>query len=263
MKRTIIILLTAGLAVLFAIPSFAGFLMTIPAGSVMKDGFEIAGLEGAGEFTVNDLSYWYGPIDEAVYAQRIRNATGYVASAGLGNCSTWVSEVYQAAGLVYIGGDACDMWRNCCLSRNIDNMREGMLIAVRQSTASELGMIYGHVGILIKNPSYNGTDNGKIIKALLDAILVLDEQLTDIDDLRRGGAVLARKRYYLSLAEDYMAVETDQYYYSSGVLIQADQYGNEKWLVADSTSTVGYTTLSKWLSIYNAYGTVAWGWGHK
>lgn len=44
--------------------------------------------------------------------KKIVNAAYITPSPGAGWCAMWVSQVYQNAGLGYIGGNACDMYRN-------------------------------------------------------------------------------------------------------------------------------------------------------
>lgn len=75
-------------------------------------------------------------------------------STGSGYCAAWVSNVYQNAGLGYVGGNACCMYLNYCTSSDTDDLKVGMLVAVQQTTSSHgiynnghLG--YGHVGIYI------------------------------------------------------------------------------------------------------------------
>jgi len=101
-----------------------------------------------------ELGYWYQGIDEETYSTRLKDACYAVPNAGTGYCAAWVSYVYQKAGLGFIGGDAIDFWINYGVSDNIFDIKEGMIIAVPHSPTSQDGWTYGHVGVLIKNPSY-------------------------------------------------------------------------------------------------------------
>lgn len=63
----------------------------------------------------------------------------------------WVSQVYQAAGCGYPGGNANDMYWNYCTSSDRSALQPGMIIAVPSHPHSTAGSIYGHVGIYIGN----------------------------------------------------------------------------------------------------------------
>ena len=76
-------------------------------------------------------------------------ACSRVGSPGRGLCAMWVSQVYQAAGLGYPGGNACDMYYNYCTSSNKSNLQAGMIVAVSSHSSTYAGRIYGHVGIYI------------------------------------------------------------------------------------------------------------------
>lgn len=77
-------------------------------------------------------------------------------STGSGYCAAWVSNVYQNAGLGYVGGNACCMYYNYCTSSDTDDLKVGMLVAFPRSetsyrnSCSNCGHLgYGHVGIYI------------------------------------------------------------------------------------------------------------------
>lgn len=72
-------------------------------------------------------------------------------SPGLNWCAAWVSNVYQNAGLPRPGGDACDMYWNWCTSSDPAQLQVGMMVATARSSSnpSNLGYIYGHVGIYV------------------------------------------------------------------------------------------------------------------
>ncbi|WP_159560087.1 CHAP domain-containing protein [Streptococcus halichoeri] len=82
--------------------------------------------------------------------KKIVNAAYITPSPGAGWCAMWVSQVYQNAGLGFIGGNACDMYRNYTFTSDRLKLKVGMLVAVESSSSgSSLGATYGHVGIYI------------------------------------------------------------------------------------------------------------------
>ena len=82
--------------------------------------------------------------------KKIVNAAYITPSPGAGWCAMWVSQVYQNAGLGYIGGNACDMYRNYTFTSDRSKLKVGMLVAVESSSSgSTAGLTYGHVGIYI------------------------------------------------------------------------------------------------------------------
>ena len=82
--------------------------------------------------------------------KKIVNAGYITPSPGAGWCAMWVSQVYQNAGLGYIGGNANDMYRNYTFTSDRSKLKVGMLVAVESSSSgSTAGLTYGHVGIYI------------------------------------------------------------------------------------------------------------------
>ena len=82
--------------------------------------------------------------------KKIVDAAFITPSPGPGWCAMWVSQVYQNAGLGYIGGNADDMYRNHTFTSDRSKLEVGMLVAVESSSSGgEAGLIYGHVGIYI------------------------------------------------------------------------------------------------------------------
>ena len=82
--------------------------------------------------------------------KKIVNAAFITPSPGPGWCAMWVSQVYQNAGLGYIGGNANDMYRNHTFTSDRSKLEVGMLVAVESSSSGgQAGLIYGHVGIYI------------------------------------------------------------------------------------------------------------------
>lgn len=76
-------------------------------------------------------------------------ACGRVPSPGAGYCAMWVSQVYQAAGCGYPGGNAVDQYYSFCTSSNRSAIQPGMLVAVPSHPHTVAGRIYGHVGIYV------------------------------------------------------------------------------------------------------------------
>ena len=82
--------------------------------------------------------------------KKIVDAAFITPSPGPGWCAMWVSQVYQNAGLGYIGGNANDMYRNFTFTSDRSKLKVGMLVAVESSSSgSTAGLTYGHVGIYI------------------------------------------------------------------------------------------------------------------
>ena len=82
--------------------------------------------------------------------KKIVDAAFITPSPGPGWCAMWVSQVYQNAGLGYIGGNANDMYRNFTFTSDKSKLKVGMLVAVESSSSgSTAGLTYGHVGIYI------------------------------------------------------------------------------------------------------------------
>ncbi len=71
-------------------------------------------------------------------------------SPGKGWCAMWVSQVYQNAGLGYLGGNACDLYRRYAFTSDTSKLKVGMLVMVESSSSgTQAGLTYGHVGIYI------------------------------------------------------------------------------------------------------------------
>lgn len=84
----------------------------------------------------------------------IVDAAKRTPTTGAGWCAAWVSNVYQNAGLGYVGGNACCMYLNYCTSSDRSQLKVGMLIAVQESPTSYGNYNnghngYGHVGVYI------------------------------------------------------------------------------------------------------------------
>ena len=82
--------------------------------------------------------------------KRIADAALVTPSPGIGLCAKWASQVYENAGLGYIGGNACDMFNNYATITDKSKLQVGMLVMVESSSSGTVsGLKYGHVGIYI------------------------------------------------------------------------------------------------------------------
>lgn len=82
--------------------------------------------------------------------KRIVDSCYITPSPGKGWCAMWVSQVYQNAGLGYIGGNANDLYRRYAFTSDPSKLKVGMLVMVESSSSgTEAGLRYGHVGIYI------------------------------------------------------------------------------------------------------------------
>ncbi|GAB6710285.1 hypothetical protein BOVMAS05_08560 [Streptococcus uberis] len=82
--------------------------------------------------------------------KRIVSAARMTPFQGAGWCASWVSHVYDNAGLGYIGGNANDMYRSFANNHDRSQLKVGMVVAVEHSSSgSSEGWTYGHVGIYI------------------------------------------------------------------------------------------------------------------
>lgn len=79
----------------------------------------------------------------------IADAARRVPSPGAGLCAMWVSQVYSAAGLGYIGGNADDMYYAYCTSSDLGTLKVGMLIGTPSNPYTPASQLYGHVGIYV------------------------------------------------------------------------------------------------------------------
>lgn len=82
--------------------------------------------------------------------KKIVDACYITPSPGKGWCAMWVSQVYQNAGLGYIGGNANDLYRRYAFTSDPSKLKVGMLVMVESSSSgTQAGLRYGHVGIYI------------------------------------------------------------------------------------------------------------------
>ena len=103
-------------------------------------------------------------------AQPIVDATYTVPTTPIGYCAAWCSNVYNAAGFGYPGGNACDMYWTYCTSSNREDIIPGMLIAVPSHTGTSAGRRYGHIGIIVAHDGqyYVRHSSGSIKECTLD-----------------------------------------------------------------------------------------------
>lgn len=101
--------------------------------------------------------------------KKIVDACYITPSPGKGWCAMWVSQVYQNAGLGYIGGNACDLYKRYAFTSDPSKLEVGMLVMVESSSSgTEAGLRYGHVGIYIGDGKV--IDNiGKVRVTTLDS----------------------------------------------------------------------------------------------
>ena len=85
----------------------------------------------------------------------IVDACRQTPSPGGNLCAKWVSQVFDRAGIGYIGGNACDMYDRWCNMSGGSQLKVGMIVAVDSydlggsSSAAVAGRIYGHVAIYV------------------------------------------------------------------------------------------------------------------
>lgn len=91
------------------------------------------------------------PSDGSLSARQaaVVSACSWVPSPGAGFCAAWVSDVFEAAGMGYPGGNARDYYWWWCTSSDLSELRPGMVVAVSTYPTSGLGATYGHVGIYV------------------------------------------------------------------------------------------------------------------
>ena len=210
-----------------------------------------------------DLEYYFGDdAKESGIAEKIVEATIYVPSPGVNLCSEWVCNVYYAAGISGVSGDARDVWEWYGCTDDITKAQEGMIISVPHTLCGEIGWIYGHVGILIKNPDFDDAPdcavqqlketkariaelNVKNIESGLECTELLDA----INKLRSVAGKIENKYFGVTRTVD-------------GIDIRTDADGDEEWLVVHNIGVIATETLSDWISKYNVTGEVKWGWGY-
>lgn len=108
---------------------------------------------GDSEYFFNVSGAWVEPEGSARTSlqSQIVNRCYSVPSPGAGLCSEWVSHVFYPVLGSYPNGDACDMFWNWCRSRDISQLKVGMIVAVPTHTHTSAGARWGHIAIYIGN----------------------------------------------------------------------------------------------------------------
>lgn len=106
-----------------------------------------------GEYFFNAAGAWVEP-ERSAHTSSQSQIVGRcynVPSPGAGLCSEWVSEVFYPVLGSYPNGDACDMFWNWCHSRDISQLKVGMIVAVPTHTHTNAGARWGHIAIYVGN----------------------------------------------------------------------------------------------------------------
>lgn len=106
-----------------------------------------------GEYFFNAAGAWVEP-ERSAHTSSQSQIVGRcynVPSPGVGLCSEWVSEVFYPVLGSYPNGDACDMFWNWCHSRDISQLKVGMIVAVPTHTHTNAGARWGHIAIYVSN----------------------------------------------------------------------------------------------------------------
>lgn len=133
--------------------------------------------------TAEDLQAQVEQTRKESIGRTIADASYSVASPGANVCAGWVSLVCQAAGYGYPGGNANDMYYRYCFSSDRSILRTGMMIAVPSNDLSDMGRLYGHVGIVIQKDdgSFWVRDNiGYIEETPLDAWIEIYNNISEV-----------------------------------------------------------------------------------
>lgn len=106
-----------------------------------------------GEYFFNAAGAWVEP-ERSAHTSSQSQIVGRcynVPFPGVGLCSEWVSEVFYPVLGSYPNGDACDMFWNWCHSRDISQLKVGMIVAVPTHTHTNAGARWGHIAIYVGN----------------------------------------------------------------------------------------------------------------
>lgn len=122
---------------------------------LMSSGQMVTGWNRIGdtEYFFNASGAWVEPERTASTSlqSQIVSRCYSVPSPGAGLCSEWVSQVFYPVLGSYPNGDACDMFWNWCHSRDISQLKVGMIVAVPTHTHTSAGARWGHIAIYIGN----------------------------------------------------------------------------------------------------------------
>ena len=89
----------------------------------------------------------YANADET--GKAIVNAALTTPSPGAGLCATWVSQVYQKAGLGWPTGNGNSMLAGYATSTDWVNIKVGQIVSAQYGSNTPAGNTYGHVGIYV------------------------------------------------------------------------------------------------------------------
>lgn len=108
---------------------------------------------GENEYFFNASGAWVEPerTGRTSLQSQIVSRCYSVPSPGAGLCSKWVSHVFYPVLGSYPNGDACDMFWNWCHSRDLSQLKVGMIVAVPTHTHNSAGARWGHIAIYIGN----------------------------------------------------------------------------------------------------------------
>lgn len=114
--------------------------------------YDLARLDRATVGSLTSPSSVSGALSDGTLSARqaaVVSACSWVPSPGSGLCAAWVSDVFEAAGMGYPGGDARDYYWWWCVTSDLSELRPGMVVAVPTYPSEGLGAIYGHVAIYV------------------------------------------------------------------------------------------------------------------
>lgn len=114
--------------------------------------YDLARLDRATVASLASPSAVSGTLSDGALSARqaaVVSACSWVPSPGSGLCAAWVSDVFEAAGMGYPGGDARDYYWWWCVTSDLSELRPGMVVAVPTYPSEGLGAIYGHVAIYV------------------------------------------------------------------------------------------------------------------
>lgn len=122
------------------------------------------------------------------------NAANTTKSPGQGWCASWVTNVFQSAGIGYFVGHACDMCRAYCTSTNVRDLKVGMIIAdVSHPGTGDAGRLYGHVGIYIGDNKVISNEGAITIKSLQEFVGFM-ERVLDVNGDGSAASIYLNKR---------------------------------------------------------------------
>lgn len=95
---------------------------------------------------------------------------------GVNLCAAWVTLVFSKVG-ISIGGNGNDMTRNYCHSRNLKDLRAGMIIGCESwSGGGWAGATYGHIAIYVGNNTVLSAELGHVARYTVQGFINLYSQ---------------------------------------------------------------------------------------